>query len=439
MAICNMRIFAGKNGMRGGALVELLLCVAIAAVAIPFLFRYQMRAARRAENIAIASQMSELSATLERYMTDNRDEFLRTVGRNITRVNLSDLVPYGVPDEFARDNADRYQMRILKNGTGNTATLQGIVIMSAADITPQRTREIAAAGNMGVVDGARTYDVFSTWRTPSADIGVRDASIVATTDVRRGTDLYLWRVPSENAADATMSSALNLGGHDIVNTTFVNTDAATFDETLSLGVASAGTLTFHNRTTIDAVYETASATVSGTLSADSRTMEIANKLSLDDVAKFSSFSTGDLWATNLRLAGLSVSAVDENDNTVPSLLKINQALDMTRGRIDAMFVTVGFDGSITPRLVVRDRIEDSSNPSYFWDAYAGVANFVDVILDDLGRMASLAVTSDGGDTSSARTFSAVTTNKNATASDYMIAIEKIASAVRAKYRMLNLE
>ena len=168
-------------------------------------------------------------------------------------------------------------------------------------------------------------------------------------------------------------------------------------------------------------------------------MEIADKLSLNDTAKFSNFIVGDFWVTNLRLAGLSVNATDDNDNTIPSLLKVNQSLDMTRGRIDAMFVTIGFDGSITPRLTVRERIEDSTNPSYFWDAYAGQANFMDVMLDDASRMAALIIASDGGKTTTARTFSAITTNKNATASDYLNALEQIAATVRSKYRMLNLE
>lgn len=428
--------------MRGGALVELLLCVAIAAVALPFLFRYQMRAAARAENIAVAAQMSKLSDALERYMTDNRDEFLRTVGRNITRVNLADLGQYGIDDDFIESNADRYQLRVLKNGVGDNATLQGVVVMSAGDIGPMRTHEIAAVGdNMGVVSATHAYDVFSTWRTSAVDIGLRgdDNAIVAKTGVHRGAAQYLWRVPSENANDATMMSALNLGARDITNITFTDTDSATFDETLSLGVAAVNALTFHNRTTIDATYATKNATVSGTLSADSRTMEIADKLSLVDTAKFSNFTVGDFWVTNLRLAGLSVNATDDDGNTVPSLLKVNQSLDMTRGRVDAMFVTVGFDGSLTPRLTVRERIEDSSNSSYFWDVYAGAANFADIMLDDVSRMALLVVSDERGDTTTARTFSAITTNKNATASDYLNALEKISVTVRSKYRMLNLE
>lgn len=174
--------------------------------------------------------------------------------------------------------------------------------------------------------------------------------------------------------------------------------------------------------------------MSGALSSDSKNMDVAGKFSLADLGKFSGFSVSDLYVTNMTLPGISVS-----DTGDVALLKINQALDMTSGRIDAMFVTVGFAGSITPRLVVRNRIEDSINPSYYWDASHGVANFSDVSFAELSRMAPLALAREGRGTTAAQIFGAVAANKNATASDYMNAITKIQEAVRKKYRALNLQ
>ena len=124
----------------------------------------------------------------------------------------------------------------------------------------------------------------------------------------------------------------------------------------------------------------------------------------------------------------------------PAILQVNRSIDMTGGHIDAMYVTVGFAGSIAPRLVVRDRIEDSTNPNYFWDVDYGVANLVDVTLQELHAMAMDMVYSENApDTDAGRIFNAVVSNKNATASDYMNAITEIQNAVRAKYRRLNLE
>ena len=55
-------------------------------------------------------------------------------------------------------------------------------------------------------------------------------------------------------------------------------------------------------------------------------------------------------------------------------------------------------------------------------------------------MAPLAVYAENAtSTDSGRIFNAVVTNKNATASDYMNAINQIQNAVSAKYRQLNLE
>lgn len=434
------RIFnTHRHQERGSMLIELLMSVALAAIIMPFIFRYQQSVVQRAENIAIAEQMTGIQTALERYIVDNREQLLQTVGRNITRVNMADLVDYGLnPDLLAA--VDDYQLRILKsNDINDRATLQGVIVFSSDEITPMRTREIVALGgdNMGFIEGNRAYGTFGAWHADAIDLGLNVTDgIVETTSVNRDNALYLYRVPTDNASDATMLSGLNLGGHDIINAAFFDTASAEFGETLTLGVGAATDVIFQSRTTLDQALDVKSATVAGILSSDSRTMEIAKNISLADTAKFTSFTTGDLWVSNMTLGGLSISA----DYDGPSVLNVNKTVDMTGGNIDAMFVTVGFAGSITPRLVVYDRIEDSTNPNYYWDAEYGVANLADVTLQELNRMAPLAVYAENAtSTDSGRIFNAVVTNKNATASDYMNAINQIQNAVSAKYRQLNLE
>ena len=135
------------------------------------------------------------------------------------------------------------------------------------------------------------------------------------------------------------------------------------------------------------------------------------------------------------MSGLSV----ESEGEIASL-RVNQALDMTSGYITAMFVTVGFSGSITPRLTVSQKIEDSTNPAFYWDVASKVANLYDVSFAELTRMAPMIAKQEKNTSSTAwQIFSAVSANKNATLSDYMIAIEKIQKSVREKYRLLNLE
>lgn len=436
------RIFADNSPAdvhRGSMLVELLLSVALAAIVMPFIFQYQQRAIRRAENIAIASEMGDIQSALERYIVQNRETLLNTVGKNITRVDLAALEDFGVNPDVIDNAADKYQLRVLKsNDIRGQATLQGVIVYSSQDINPMRTREIVSLGGneMGFIEGNKAYGGFGAWHADTIDLGLNVGDgIIETTGVNRDNALYLWRIPSDNASDATMLSGLNLGGHDIKNAAFYNATGTQFGETLNVGVSVANTAIFQNRTTIDEIFETKNATVAGTLSADSRTMEVAGGFKLADTGKFTSFTTGDLWVSNLTLSGLSVYT-----DGGASVMKINKSLDMTSGRIDAMYVTVSFAGSITPRLVVRSRIEDSINPAYFWDAEYGIANFMDASFAELSRMAPLAVYVErGDDTQSGQIFSSVAANKNATVSDYMNAITEIQNRVRAKYRLLNLE
>lgn len=428
--------------MRGSMLVELLLSVALAALVIPFIFQYHQNAAIRAQNIAVTENMNAVQNVLERYIVENRTELLRTVGKNITRVNIADLTEYGLSPMIAQD-ADKYQLRILKStdATGS-ATLQGVVVYTSPDITPIRTREIVNMGgsDMGFVDGTRAYGAFGAWRNDVSDIGIGAGDgIVGTTSVKRDAALYLLRLPSANIDDSTMMSPFNLGGHDITNAKFFDAASVQFSENLNIKSGVVRDLIFQNRTAIDTIYTSETATVAGGLSADGRTMEVSGKFLLGDVGKFSSFTVGDLWTSTMTLSGLSISAYDEYYREQPAFLKVAGALDMTAGRIESIYTTVGFAGSITPRLVVFDRIEDSRNSDYFWDVGASSANFADVTLAELNRLATLAAHFEKiPGTDSTQLFGGVAANKNATAADFMNAIREIQTRVRAKYRLLNL-
>ncbi|MBO7066349.1 MAG: hypothetical protein J6W40_01860 [Alphaproteobacteria bacterium] len=435
----NRRIFSDSMAQRGGMLVELLMSVAIVAVVLPFLFRYQEDSIMRVENIAVARQMQDVQGALERYIVMNRDKLLIVAGKSITRVDIKDLSEYGIPEAIVEEDADRYQLRILKSSdaTGK-ATLQGVVILNDDTISPMRTREIVAVGgsDMGFVEGTHAYGTFGAWHADTIDLGVEATNgIVGTTAVNRDNALYLWRIPSEDSSDATMLSGLSLGGHDVINVSNLSAKAAGFDETLQSISVAADKVVFTNRTTIDSAFETKNATCVGSLSSDAKTMEIAGALTLSDLGKFSNFNTNNLWVTKLELSGISIA-----DTSKVTILDINQALDMTGGRINAMFTTVSFTGSITPRLVVRNRIEDSVQSAFFWDLKNNTANLADLSLVELNRMATLIAKKEGdSSTIASQVFGAVASNKNATAADFMNAINEIQTKVRAKYRLLNLE
>ena len=429
-----------KNIQSGNMLVELLLSISLAMLIIPFVFKYERDAIIRRENIAVTKQMAEIQSALERYIIDNRETMIRPYGRNITRVEIGDLAKYGLSAGII-DNPDaKYQLRVLKSQDFNgQSTLQGVVVYESDAITPFRTRQIVnmAGGHVGFIEGNKAYGANGTWRASVGDLGI-DAhnGIVGTTTISRDNALYLWRVPSDNADDATMRSSLNLGFHDIENIKNIGFVNGSFDEFLTIGKVATRNLVFDNRTTIDSEFSTKSATVSGSLTSDSRNLEISGKLSLTDVGKFSSFTTGDLFVTNLTLSGLSI----DNPKNNPVILTINGSVKMLYGGITAMYVTVGYAGSVTPRLTVASKISDPTNSNYYWDASSNSAVFSDLYLGDLNRMISYLPKSDFDATTSAgRRISALASNANATVTDYITALNAVAAEIRAKYSLLKLQ
>lgn len=437
----NNNTLCDKSSQRGATLVDMLLMLALVAIVLPFIFSFQSTRIERAKNIAAAVEMEAVQQALERYIDFHKKELLAPVSKNITRVRITELEQYGAPTNSIEKHGDNFQVRIIKsqNREGH-ATLQGIVVLNDVEITPLRTREIINLGNdrMGFVEQGKAFGAFGTWHANTSDLGISsNGGIIETTKTTLDQDEYLWRIPSENTADATMLSPLNLGGHDISNGKFIDAATIQFEEILTAGQIIANQTIFQTRTTIDKGYKTSDATVAGTLSADSRNMEISGTLTLTDSGRFTSFTADDLWVNNLNLAGLSISTTTNNK---VATLKVNQTIDMVAGHINAMFATVGFTGSITPKLYIRSRIEDPGNTGYFWDAPTNTARFMDISIAELNRMATIILGRESiTGTVSTQLFNTAATNKNATAADFTNAIRDIQNRVRIKYRQLNLD
>ena len=429
-----------RNAQRGGMLVELMMTIALAAIIIPFVFRYQETAVSRARNVAITRQMENVQSALERYIVENKTELMRPKGKNISYVKIQDLVDYGLPEYIASTYGDDYQLRVLKSSDNkNKSTLQGIIILTNNDISPLRTREIVnlGGGKFGFVEGNTTYGGFGAYRANASDFGISGAKgLVGITDIKRGNDEYLWRLPSDNENDATMLSPLNLDGHDITNVRFVDANKAQFEEKLKVGNLNLNSLVFANRATIDTIYSTNIAVINGALSADSRNLNVSGTLTLADSAKFSSFYTNDLYVNTLTLSGFSV----ESESGKSSTLRVIGDMDLVLGRITATYVSVGYTGSVTPQLNITDKIQDSKDSSFYWDIKNKKARFADINSPELSRLASyiIQMESDSG-TVATNIFGGVVANTNATVADYINAINNIQMQIRAKYEMLNLK
>ena len=434
------KIFFNRYFERGGMLMELMLSIALAAIIIPFVFRYQQSAIVRARNVAVVKQMENVQNALERYIVENKSELMKPTGKNISRVKIGDLVDYGLPEYIAESYDNDYQLRILKTADNNNKSiLQGIVILSNSEITPLRTREIVnlGGGKFGFVEGNSTYGGFGAFHANASDFGFWDEhGLIGTTNTTRGNSEYLWRMPSENEEDSTMQSLLNLDGHDILHVKFFDSNKAQFEEKLKIGKTAVNSLVFANRATIDAIYATTTALVNGAFSADSRVMNVSGTLELADSARFASFYTNDLYTNTLTLSGFSVSTASGKS----PLLKIVGDMDLVFGHVNAAYVSVGYTGSVTPQLNITEKIQDPKDSSYYWDIKNKKARFADVNFPELSRLASIVIrTESRGGTYATSAFGSVAANSNATAGDYINAINAIQTRVREKYQMLNLE
>ena len=432
-------LFFNRNSQSGGMLMELMMSIALAAIIIPFVFRYQQTSVERARNISVAKQMEIVQKSLERYIIQNKNILMNPTGKNITRVRIEDLVNYGLPEYIVQNYSKDYQLRVLKSADNNNkSVLQGIVILSNGDISPLRTREIVnlGGGQLGFVEGNTTYGGFGAYRINASDFGMNNTKgLIGTTETTRGNTEYLWRLPSENEKDSTMLSPLNLDVHDINNVRFFDASRAQFEERLNVGKIAVGSLSFSNLTTISSVFSANTAVVNGAFTSDSKNLNVSGTLYLADSGKFSSFYTNDLYVNTLTLNGFSV----ESTSGKPSSLKIIGDMDLMFGRINATYVSVGYTGSVTPQLSITDKIQDPKDSSFYWDVRGRKARFADLNSPELNRMASqiIKIESKPG-TSATSLFGTVSANSNATVGDYINAINNMQSQIRAKYEMLNL-
>ena len=418
------------NKDRGAGLLELMLAMCVFMSVLPFAYQFFMSQKVKAENVRIGAKIKTVQSALEKYVADNKQELLRPVSANVVRVRLRDL---GIDVSEFKD--DKIQLRVVKSkDSGGRAFVQGIVIFDSAGLSPLRTRQISMIGGnaAGFADGQMLYGSFGTWRAGAAKIGGIGSganSILAQTRPFRSGGDYLYRLPSDNPSDATMQSDLDLGGHDIKNAKNIGAAAARFLEVLKADAIEAGKMSVKNRLDWAAPLDVfADALVMGAITSDGRSVN-ARDINVASKSQFKSVSADFLSADNLYLAGFSVAADGQ-----PASLSVSGTLDMTGGHIRAVEAVVGFSGSVAPKLVVSERIEDGKDPAYFWDASLGQAALYDIQLTGLPQVIRSAFAAErGASTETERIIGAVAQNSNATLADFLRALERVRETVESKY------
>ena len=201
----------------------------------------------------------------------------------------------------------------------------------------------------------------------------------STNNFIENSEKYIWRINSNNPDDSTMLSDLNLNYHNISDSKFINSYNIDINNKLFTKEIKTNKLEFENSVSINKTLNINKATIYGSLSSDNANLQIYKKLNFETLANFANINTDKLWVMNLNLYGLNAP---QN-----SIININKNLDTGNGNITTKYITVGFDNSITQKLNITKKIEDSSNSNYYWDIKESTISFNDLLLTDLNDMA----------------------------------------------------
>jgi hypothetical protein len=417
------------NNERGAGLLELLMALAVCMSILPFVYDYVMDKKNRAADVVITKKIKVIQNALEQYVIDNKQKLLMPITENIVHVKLSDL-------KNVSDVMDMpVQLRVVKSKDSNGRSfVQGIVIYDAKNMSPFRTRQIAMIGGneSGFVDGKMLYGSFGTWRAPisSVDAVLNNHSILSGTKPFTNGDDYLQRLPSDNPLDATMSSDIDMSENNIEDVKNISTSSTRLFDILTTDSIEASKMTVSNRldwdTKLDVFGET---TVMGPITSDGRNLD-ASQITVSGRSQFRNLSANELYANKLFLSGFSVA----DSSSVPAILSISRSLDMTKGHITAIDTFVGFSGSVTPKLVISGRIEDSSKSEFYWNVSDTTANMVDLHLSQLSQMIKDVYNKEKtGKTETEQIMGNVILNSNATVSDFIKALDTAKEKVSQKY------
>lgn len=417
------------NDEKGGILIELLLSLTIVFTIIPFVISYQKQRYERAENISIINTLNEIRNNLEEYIQNNKI-FLNSNQKNIIRVNIDELPNHNISSKKYKD---KIQIRIIKKINSNKSiNLQGFIIFDDKKITPIKTKEILNISDdkFGFIEGNKVYGAFDNWKNNINKLGMSDLQgiVNSTNNFIENSEKYILRINSDNPADSTMLSDLNLNYHNITNSKFINSYSINVNNKLFTKEIKTDELEFENLTNINKNLNINKAIVYGSLSSDNSNLKISGKLKFETLANFKNINTDKIWVMNINLYGLNAQK--------NSVIDINKNLDIGNGNITSKYITVGFDGSTTQKLNITKRIEDSLNPKYYWDITQSSIVFNDLLLTDLNDMAQK-LTKYNNNTYSFKEFYNVSINSNSTVSDYINVIDKIKKEVEKKYNRLD--
>lgn len=225
MTVSKTRIFDNIN--RGASILEVLMSMAIVAVAVPFVYSQITETSHNIRDMAIAHDITNLRPDVLNFIRLNQDTW-------------PDVVQIRMSDEDLQNISDGIDVGFIDKYTVNGASITDVYLGFKTGSTNLHTANIAHhIGDDAAVVGADGVAYGRTWAVSAPDFNVGDLVYRITRDVS-GEDKtkYLHRGSSGDDELNVMLRDLNMGGYNIYDIGDVDASAARIKDITSTFVTS---------------------------------------------------------------------------------------------------------------------------------------------------------------------------------------------------------
>lgn len=243
MTVCNRRIFSNRS--YGASVLEVLLAMAIVAIATPFVYSQIAKTNRSIHDIAIAHRVTSVRDNVLNFVRMNQDTW-----PDNAQIKLDEAELDAISSDAVAGFVDKYMV----NGASVTDVYLAFVVADTALRTNNIARQI---GSDAAVVSSDSVAYGNTWAVAAPDFHVGDLIYRVTRDVvGQDTSRYLHRGTSGEDNLNMMLRDLDMAHHHMYNVATLDAKSATIKN------ANAAFVTADN---IDAnnVYFSSGANISG--------------------------------------------------------------------------------------------------------------------------------------------------------------------------------
>lgn len=204
MIVNKTRIFSSDASEQGASITEILLAMAIVALAAPFLYNQVTTANRTLTDIAIANNIISLRSPVLNFVRLNQDTWPESA-----QIKLSDDELHEISEFSSAGFIDKYSVRSAAKTDVYLSFDFGFDAVRANRIARHIGTDAAVVDNDGVAYGA-------SWAVAAPDFKPGNLIYRVSRDVT-GEDksIYLHRAASIDDGLNVMARDLNMGGYDI--------------------------------------------------------------------------------------------------------------------------------------------------------------------------------------------------------------------------------